>query len=133
MTLAELATAWNDLRNAALGRGTSPRVPRELADRVGKRYEAFRQWYESAWSLEDWVPSVTAAQSVRDFRALADEVRAAGRPVADLPATPIEQGQRAFVAVVDTAETIGRWVLGLALAIGGAAGVIAIARSRGNR
>jgi hypothetical protein len=42
--------AWNQLRNDTLGRATGPdaRVPPDLAQRVGERYDAWRNWYGDA-------------------------------------------------------------------------------------
>jgi hypothetical protein len=42
MTIDELSTAWNNLRNAALGRGVVPVVSQPLADEVGTAYEEWR-------------------------------------------------------------------------------------------
>lgn len=44
--LDRLRDSWNQLRNDALGRGLAATpVSPELAERVGRRYEAWRAWY----------------------------------------------------------------------------------------
>lgn len=43
MSIDRLNRLWNQLRNRALGRGTTPQVSPELADRVSKRFAAWRR------------------------------------------------------------------------------------------
>lgn len=44
MTVDQLSALYNRLRNAALGRGVTPNVSPELAERVGRAYEAWREF-----------------------------------------------------------------------------------------
>jgi hypothetical protein len=91
MTLTELSTAWNDLRNAALGRSTTPLVPPVLAAKVGNAYERWLNWYSFAGPPSDMIPSITAAPWVDEYRALLAEVQAAGvKPASVLASTPLE-------------------------------------------
>jgi hypothetical protein len=83
MNLTELQTAWNELRNAALGRGVTPLVPQPLADRVGNTYERWRVWLANfpPWKLQEiLIDPVTAPEPwawLKQYRALSAEVTAA--------------------------------------------------------
>jgi hypothetical protein len=98
MTLAELSQAWNDLRNAALGRGTTPIVKPVTATTIGNYYERWRQWYTSAGVSDDMIASVSAAQWVDLYRAAAKLAKADGAQFAELGATPVEQVTKAAAA-----------------------------------
>ena len=42
--LQVLSDYWQELRNAAFGRGVQPLVDPKLAETIGQAYEAFHQW-----------------------------------------------------------------------------------------
>lgn len=138
MTLAELSTAWNDLRNAAFGRGTVPRVSRALAETVGRYYEEFRAWLADAGPLEELAPSVTAAQWVGRYRALWKMLQAEGKAPAlglTLPPSWNEQIAADAEAAATAAASAARagWgllELGFAALVIGAPLAIAIALAR---
>ena len=126
MKLQELNSAWNRLRNAALGRGVTPLVPAELADRVGKRFEAWREWYDiESGPFADAIPSVAADEWIAEYRTLAAEVKAAGvDPGPALPETPFEGFKVASI-------TIGK-VAAVALGGLGALAILVIAWKSGS-
>lgn len=128
MTIAELTQAWDDLRNAALGRGTMPNVSRALAETVGRYYEEFRAWLADAGPLEELAPSITAAQWIGRYRALWNMLQAEGKaPEARLTLPPqwneelARAAERAAKATADAAA--GAWGL---LELGFAVLVIAV-------
>jgi len=99
VNLTELSDAWNTLRNAALGRGTSPNVPAELANDVGTQYEAWRAWLEGLGPLsgtlqQELVDDPISSQAypwLLKYRALAKRVRAAGVEFASPDRSLLEQ------------------------------------------
>lgn len=107
-TLVEVNDAWNDLRNAAQGRGVVPVVPAGLNARVQASYADWRAYYEAIGPLsEPLVPSVELAREISAYRALAKEVKAAGAVLAaELPATPLEQVARAASNTFGMFETL---------------------------
>lgn len=140
MTLAELSSAWNVLRNAALGRGTTPKVSARLGEHVGIEYEAWRAWLSEQGALEDWVPSVTASSWVDRYRALWKLVDKEGKAPAStlmLEKTPLESAADAAKHAGEGAgkliEATAGWVQGVAIAVAAAlaaAAVILVARGR---
>lgn len=123
MTLSELSAAWNELRNAALGRGTAALVSPALADEISDAYESFRAWLAEQGPSADLAASVTASEWVELYRELAADVRAE-LPDAQfraLATTPVERAQSA----VDT----GRSVLFVA-AVAGAVALVFLRRRR---
>lgn len=60
VTLNDLAEAWNQLRNAALGRSTTPLVNAALATEVADAYEAFRAWLGEQGPIESMIETPTA-------------------------------------------------------------------------
>jgi hypothetical protein len=87
MNLTELTNAWNQLRNAALGRGTAPSVAPALAAVVGVRYERFREELGRAHVEAEYLglPAWVYAEYNDTLR----RVRAA-LPDAELPPEPAE-------------------------------------------
>jgi hypothetical protein len=111
MTLAELGQAWNDLRNAALGRSVTPLVPAALATKVGNAYERWLNFYSFAGPPSDMLPSITAKPWIDEYRALLAEVKAAGgKPASVLAATPVE-------ATVTAVASAGKQIYYVAAAI----------------
>lgn len=103
MTLGELSNAWNELRNAVLGRGTQPSagVKPTTATTIGNYYERWRKYYESAGIADDMVPSATAAEWVTLYRDGVRLAKADGLVLAfELGATPIERTAAAAQAAV---------------------------------
>jgi hypothetical protein len=136
VTLAELSSAWNGLRNAAWGRGTTPLVSRALADRIGSEWDRFRAWYETQGSIEDWVPSVTANQWVERYRTLWDQLKKEGKaPASTLSLTWTEQAANAAAATGQGIKAAAGWAEGLAWAAAAAfaAAAVAVAVYRGKR
>lgn len=94
MDLNELSNAWNELRNAAWGRGTQPAVPLALADRIGREWQSFRDWLAEQGVLEDVFASLSASKWVARYRQLALELRTAGGTLdhsVELEETPLEK------------------------------------------
>jgi hypothetical protein len=120
VTLNELSNAWNDLRNAALGRGTTPQVPAPLAAKVGREWTAFRRWLAEQGVLEDIFASAVSQAWVQRYRVLLAQVRAAGAPVETdlaLEQTPLELLKDAGAAALSFAEKLA-WGLGALGALG---------------
>jgi hypothetical protein len=99
MTLAELSTAWNDLRNATLGQSVVPLVKPVTATTIGNYYERWRAWYATAGAMADMVPDATAAQWLSLYRDAAKLAKADGAKFTELEAQPLERA----VAAVTTA------------------------------
>jgi hypothetical protein len=99
MTLGELSEAWNALRNAAWGRGSTPTIEdHALANDVAEGWKAWRRYYEKAGFTDDFLPSVAASEWVDRYRALAARMADAGHPqlaAVALPKTPFEQAASA--------------------------------------
>lgn len=112
MTLDDLSQAWNDLRNAALGRGVKPIVAEPLASQVGNAYERWRQYLASAGPSQDLVPSATAWPWLQQYRELASKVSAAGVQFQALPVQPLEQASSFYG---DTVRTVAIAVGAIAL------------------
>ncbi len=119
MTIDELSEAWNELRNAALGRGTKPVVSAELAQRVGADYDAWRDALQNnQWPTDDAFASVTASRWVDRYRELLELVEGEGvKPARALPKNFIER----FADGVQTSFIIA----GIALAVAVAAPFVA--------
>jgi len=113
MDVAELSTAWNALRNAALGRGTSPMVDAALAKEVADAYEAWRVVLADADPIDDAAASITLAPWVERYCELLAKVKATGQqPQATLTPTPVE---RATEAAESLAYLLGAGVVVLGL------------------
>jgi hypothetical protein len=98
MTLAELSDAWNSLRNAVLGQGTTPpkNVKPETATKIGNYYDRWRQWYSDAGVTADMAASVSASQWVDLYREAVKLAQADGVDVpAQLLPTALEQATAA--------------------------------------
>lgn len=120
MTLAELSTAWNDLRNAALGRGTAPLVSAPLALAVGRAWEGWRAYYDGLGVSAAEVPTLSSPEWIDRYRELAERVTAE-RGTAHFRAAP----GIAEPTFIEQAGTLVR-ALGLAAAAGIALGTIAL-------
>lgn len=121
MTSQELSDAWNELRNAALGRGTSPRVSPALARVVAREYEKWRrELHASPWKGDDPPPWVW--EQVATYRKVFAKVKAEGKaPKKELPQTPLERVGRGL-------ETLARnFAIGLGV-FGGAYIIFALVR-----
>src|SRR5438477_7032930 len=113
MTLAELSAAWDALRNKVLGRSVAPidqHLSPELLARVGSEYEAWRQWYLAAGSLEDLAGSLGAQEWVSRYNVLAAEIQAEGLATAPLD-TVIESVKKGAAAAGKAFEISGEVVL----------------------
>jgi NAD-specific glutamate dehydrogenase len=113
VTLIELSAAYNDLRNATLGRGVKPLVSAALAERVGVAYEKWRAYYGSAGVQADLAASVTASEYVDAYRALVDAAASEGVKVNALPTTPFEKGKVAIEITGFGALAVAAAVIGL--------------------
>lgn len=134
MKVDELAKAWNDLANAALGRGTTPNVPPKLAGEVRREYDAWRAALADEHPFADVFASISTREWVRRYRALRAKVVAAkagpsgkrAKPGVNLEKTPLE-------TTLDALDRTGR-MIAYGLVAAGATGVlIAIIRSASNR
>jgi hypothetical protein len=119
LTLAELSEAWNGLRNAALGRGTTPAVSAPLAAEIGDQYDAWRKWVGNAGPMSDVLTSATGSEWVDRYRTLDAKARAEGVSGFDsLPTSPFEALGTAARAAVKTVVVVAIAVsipIGLAL------------------
>lgn len=120
MTLAELSQAWNDLRNAALGRGLNPNVKPATAELIGNAYERWRAWYQKAGVSDDMVASVSAAPMVELYRKTLALAKAEGVKVAELEQTPVERAKPAIgeVKTMVIAGSVAISLLALAYIVG---------------
>lgn len=91
MNTAELSEAWNSLRNAALGKTTTPNVKPALARLVAREYEAWRrQLFASPWKGDPMPPWIW--DQVATYRRVLAKVKAAGiRPKKTLAPTTLEE------------------------------------------
>lgn len=90
-SLDELSAAWNGLRNAALGRGTSPNVSPALAADVSRAYDEWREWLQHAPPIADVLAHAMAHNWVKRYRALVARVQREGQTPTDvLPVTSVE-------------------------------------------
>ena len=88
MTLEELSEAWNQLRNAALGRGITPLVSQALAAKVAERYAAWREYYTDPDFVQFGPADLSASSWVTEYRTLAARVKAEGIKLTyELPTT----------------------------------------------
>lgn len=118
-TLVEVNDAWNELHNAAFGRGVSPLVAPALASEVERAYNAWREYYQGLQSsfglMDPLLPSVELFEEIASYRRTLELVRKAGHaPAHVLPRTPLE-------TLGDVAETAAEWTLGI---VAVAAGVV---------
>lgn len=75
MTLQELSDSWNELRNAAQGRGVAPIAPPAIAERVSVQWEAFRAWLGSLGPFDALAERVVTSVEGRRWIALHNELR----------------------------------------------------------
>lgn len=108
----ELSEAYNALRNAAWGRGTTPLVPTPLALEVDNLVNQFRAWVADA-------PLVVSSSVYRDWlrrhAQMSARVAAAGRPVGG-PALP--DADAPLFPGVSTALGVAASLPGIILAVG---------------
>lgn len=118
MTLTELSTAWNDLRNAALGRTATPNVPTALAAEVGTSYEQWRAYLASGptWTAEV-VPELASTWLER-YRALASKVHVAVPGFAPASTGLLEQATNAIEQATNAIGEALKTVLIVVAAIG---------------
>lgn len=132
MTITELSAAWNDLRNAALGRGTKPNVSAALAARVGSEYDAWRAYFETAPPTEDAdMPAVTLQGDwLNRYRVLVAAVQSEGVSVAALPK---DASERALDSAKEGIATLGTALQVLAIAAAVTIPVALVLTLRGRR
>jgi hypothetical protein len=117
--IERLSERWNALRNAALGRGTQPLVSAAIADVVGERFEAWRNWYADNTFADNVIPA-NVWDAVSDWETRYTDTRAlAGKELAQssLP-LPLDTVVRADPSDIAARASFG---LGAALVAGGAA------------
>lgn len=91
MTLDDLSEAWNELRNAALGRGTAPIVPAPLAADVARQYGQWRAWHAAQDALVMPHDIADGVRWIQKYRKLLSRVSSAGaQPAKVLPRGGIE-------------------------------------------
>lgn len=124
-TVQQLSNAWNELRNAALGRGVQlpAGMSSELADEVGDAYDRWRAWLSEQGALAEAQREITLIGDGREwadrYEALAEQVtRATGKRLPLAPSSPIEQA----------AEQIGTKLTPWALLVFAGAGVVIAAK-----
>ena len=117
MSLDELSAAWNDLRNAALGRGVAPNVPPALAASVDRQYKAWRKALIHMPAAADMMASAYTRDWVAKYRRLLARVQKAGAgPQNVLPTTPFEASTD-FLTVFSRNVAIGLGVAGAAVVL----------------
>lgn len=118
-----LSDYWNQLRNAALGRGLSPNVSPVLATLVGEQYEKWRTWLESQGALDSIVNALPftdeeLAMQTRQYNAartaVSTELPDSSLPPALQEGTALEHAAEA----VEKAAGKAAVVLGLGIAAG---------------
>jgi hypothetical protein len=97
-TVQRLSDLWNELRNAALGRGTKlpAGMSSELADEVADAWEEWRAWLADQGAMAEAQREITLLGEGREwadrYDELADQVsRATGKKLASAPSSPVEQ------------------------------------------
>ena len=111
--LDTLVDYFNGLRNAALGRGTTPLVPAPLADEVAAEWEAFKRWRET---LGGFTAVSSWADELGEWTARGNRLRARiAEAGAAVPAPAIEWEAQGLGGIVATAFS-GLGGLALALA-----------------
>ncbi len=100
-----LSDYWNQLRNAALGRGLAPNVSPVLATLIGEQYEKWRVWLEAQGALESIMDALPftddeLAMQVRQYNAarttVSTELPASSLPPALQEGTSIENATEAI-------------------------------------
>lgn len=107
--LTEFANAWNELRNAIMGRGTEKPegVPLELYTKMGNTYERWRA-YLAAVPLDMAVLPVKALSDwVLEYRELADEASKLGLKFPVYAPGWIETARSVQVAIKKVADNAG--------------------------
>ncbi len=124
-SIDELSDAWNNLRNAAMGRGGAPNVSPALARRVEREYARWRNWRRDVGPIDDMFSSWSTRRWVARYRDLMAKVDREGKgPEARLAMTPMEAA----------AVQMDRGAVNLAIGAGVAAvTVIAIMLGKGKR
>lgn len=109
-SIDELSAAWNKLRNAALGRGTTPKVKPELAKRVGDTFEAWRRWQESIGPLDTLFAQAAYTDNLKQWQARGEALRAEVEAElgVKLPAFPDPVAQQVVTHALETVlPTVG--------------------------
>jgi hypothetical protein len=80
ITLTEFSNAWNDLRNAVMGRGVSkpPNISQQLYDSVGNYYERFRTWLQQQGPITEITTAIGATEQMTTYRQLANQAKKEG-------------------------------------------------------
>jgi hypothetical protein len=103
-------------------------VRRELAERIGNEWEAWRAFLATQGSLDDWVPSLTASDWVARYRALWLELQKAGKaPASTLSLTWAEEASKAAEQAGKGVQAAAGWLTGLVWAVAAAGGAVAVA------
>jgi hypothetical protein len=97
-TVQQLSNAWNELRNAALGRGVAlpAGMNSELADEVAHAWEQWRAWLAEQGALAEAQREITLLGDAREwadrYEGLAEQVtKATGKRLPLAPSSPVEQ------------------------------------------
>jgi hypothetical protein len=112
LTLNDLLQAWNELRNAVMGRGIAkpPNVSQRLYDATGEEYLAFRKWLSEKPALVQVMFEITGAPDyIERYRLVFEMARREGINVKPPPHMPgaetlIELLQQAPLTEADLAE-----------------------------
>lgn len=125
MNIDELSSAWNEMRNAALGRGLKANVSAELAKVVAGEYERWRAARAEMGPVDDVLSAFTTRQWVTRYRNLVSKVQKEGIKLANvLPPTTLERAL----------QGIDKWNRNFAIGLGVGAGIVVtvIFATRGN-
>jgi hypothetical protein len=121
-----LLDAYNELRNRALGRGTSPNVSSKLTDDIETTVAGYRQWAQSTASLAAAVVRSELRGWVARYNTLservAEQLGGAARAFEDPALTPVTDvaraaGQAVRAGVAEVASPLGTAALGAAAVV----------------
>lgn len=137
-----LTDKWNELRNAALGRGLKPNVSEGMAVVVGRGFDAFRAWRaeyfkdEGVEVFDDAIGDADLTAQEKKFNATRLIVSTELKTGLPLPAEVGGYAEQVIEEAKEIAEKAGKGIgLGLGVALGGGLAFLAykLASSRGGR
>jgi hypothetical protein len=114
--LTEFSNAWNDLRNAVVGRGTEKpaNVPQELYAKVSNTYDRWRTYLQSLPAVLQVFPLQPISDWVLEYRDLATEAQKAGLTFNVLPVSWLESVKATATDVQTTAKALAKTTTGMA-------------------
>jgi hypothetical protein len=116
--LSEFSNAWNELRNAIMGRGTEKpaNVPLELYTKTGNAYERWRKYLAALPADMQILPIKALSDWVLEYRELADEATELGLKFPAFAPGWIETARSVQTAIKKAADNAGAATGGLLIA-----------------